>query len=58
MLRPLPFIAMRQQADEARHAQPFALAGRDELVEQHLRSVGEIAELRLPQRQRIGRASE
>ena len=53
MLRPLPFIAMRQQADEAGHAQPFALARRDELVEHHLRAVGEIAELRFPQRQRI-----
>ena len=51
---PWPFIAVRQQADEARHAQPFAFAGRDELVEHHLRAVGEIAELRLPQRQRVG----
>ena len=54
MLRPLPFVAVRQQADEARHAQPLALARRDELVEHHLRAVGEIAELRLPQRQRVG----
>ncbi len=41
-------------ADEARHAQPLALARGDELVEHHLRAVGEIAELRLPQRQRVG----
>jgi hypothetical protein len=40
-------------ADEARHAQPLALARRDELVEHHLRAVGEVAELRLPQRQRV-----
>ena len=53
MLRPLPFVAVRQQADEAGHAQPFALARGDELVEHHLRAVGEIAELRLPQRQRV-----
>ena len=53
MFRPLAFVAMRQQADEARHAQPFALARRDELVEHHLRAIGEIAELRLPQRQRL-----
>ena len=52
MLRPLAFIAVRQQADEARHAQPLALARRDELVEHHLRAVGEVAELRFPQRQR------
>ena len=53
MLRPLSFVAVRQQADEARHAQPFALARRDELVEHDLRAVGEIAELRLPQGQRV-----
>ena len=53
MLRALPFIAVRQQADEAGHAQPFALGRRDELIEQHLRAVGEIAELRFPERQRI-----
>ena len=53
MLRPLPFIPMRQHADEAGHAQPFALAGGDELVEQHLRAVGKVAELRFPDRERI-----
>src|SRR5580704_5576074 len=54
MLRPLPFIAVRQEAHEPRHAQPFAFARRDELVEHHLGAVGEIAELRLPQSERIG----
>jgi hypothetical protein len=49
---------VRQQADEARHAQPLALARRDELVEHHLRAVGEIAELRFPQRQRVRLESE
>ena len=53
VLRPLAFIAMRQQADEARHAQPLALARRDELVDDDLRAVGEIAELRFPQGQRL-----
>ena len=53
MLRPLALVAVRQQADEAGHAQPFALARGDELVEHHLRAVGEVAELRLPQRQRV-----
>ena len=53
MLRPLPFIAMRQQADETRHAQPFTFARGDELVEQHLGAVGEIAELGFPHRKRI-----
>src|SRR6516225_2959184 len=49
MLGALAFIAVGQQADEARHAQPFALAGGNELVEDDLGAVGEIAELRLPQ---------
>ena len=51
MLRSLTFIAVRQQADEPGHSQPLALARRDELVEHDLRAVGEVAELRLPQRQ-------
>src|SRR5260370_14186571 len=54
MLRPLALVTVRQHADEARHAQPLALARRDELVEYDLRAVGEIAELRLPHRERIG----
>ena len=41
---------MQQKADETRHAQPFALARRDELVEHHLRTIGKIAELGFPQR--------
>ena len=53
VLRSLPLIAVWQQADEARHAKPFALARGDELVEQHLRAIGEVAELGFPQRQRI-----
>ena len=53
VLRPLALIAVRQQADEAGHAQPLALARGDELVEDHLRAVGEVAELRFPQGQRL-----
>ena len=53
MLRALALVAMRQQADEAGHAQPFALARRNELIEHNLRAVGEVAELRLPHGQRI-----
>src|SRR5450631_3576648 len=53
MLRSLPLIAVWQHADEAGHAQPFAFARRDELVEQYLRAVGEITELGLPDRQRV-----
>jgi len=58
MLRSLAFIAMGQHADEAGHAQPLALARRDELVEQHLRAVGEVAELRFQTVSAFGSASE
>ena len=56
MLRTLALVAVRQQADEARHAQPLALTRRQELVEDHLGAVGEVAELGLPtgQRHRLG----
>jgi hypothetical protein len=49
---PWPFVAVRQQQHEAAHALPLLLAGGDELVDDDLRAVGEIAELRFPQRQR------
>jgi hypothetical protein len=59
MLRPLALIAVRQQADEARHAQPLALARRDELVEHHLRAVGESRRTALPTwSSALGSASE
>ena len=54
MLGALAFIAMGQQHHQTRHAQPLALAGRDELVDHHLRAVHEIAELGFPDGQRIG----
>src|SRR5918993_238785 len=49
MLRPLALVAVREETHEPGHAQPLAFARRDELVEHHLRPVGEVAELRLPQ---------
>jgi hypothetical protein len=57
VFRTLAFITVRQKADEARHAQPLAFARRDELVENDLRTVCEVAELGFPERQRI-RASQ
>ena len=54
VLGALPFITMRQQKRQARHAQPLAFARRDELVDQDLRRVAEIAELRLPEHERFG----
>src|SRR5687768_12901535 len=49
MLGPLAFIAVREQADQAAMTLPFGLRGGDELIEQHLCAVREIAELRFPQ---------
>ena len=49
----LALIAVRQEADQGRQAQPLPLASGDELVEDNLRAIGEVAELRLPERQRI-----
>ena len=51
MLRPLPFEAVRKQHDEAAGAQPLGFAGGDELVDDALRAIGEVAELRFPQHQ-------
>ena len=48
MLGTLPFVAVRQQQHEAAHAAPFHFAGSDELIDDHLRDVREVAELRLP----------
>src|SRR4029079_12816861 len=56
MLRPLPFEAVRKEHDEAASAQPLGFAGGDELVDDRLRAVGEVAELRFPQHEaaRVG----
>ena len=54
VLRPLALVAVGQQQDKAGEQVPLGLAGRDELVDDDLRAVGEVAELRLPQHQRLG----
>ena len=54
MFRTLTFIAVRQQHHEAVGAQPLGLARGDELVDDDLRAVGEIAELGFPQHQGVG----
>ena len=56
MLRTLAFIAMRQEDGQAAETTPLGKAGGDELVEDHLGAVGEVAELRFPHHQgfRIG----
>ena len=48
VFRALAFIPMRQQQHDATGARPLRFAGRDELVDDDLRAVGEIAELRFP----------
>ena len=48
VLRPLAFVAVRQQHHQTAHTAPLLLAGADELVDNHLRAVGEVAELRFP----------
>ena len=53
MFRPLPFIAMRQQHDQARHAQPLGLARGDELINDYLRAIGEVTKLTFPQHHRL-----
>ena len=56
MLGALAFVAVRQQHHEAADAAPLHFARRDELVDDHLRAVGEVAELRFPDHEarRIG----
>ena len=57
MLRAHAFVTVRQQQDQVAGRLPLRFGGDDELVDHRLRAVGEIAELRLPQRQH-GRIAE
>ena len=52
MVRAVAVVAVRQEENEPAPLTPLGLAGRDELVHDALRVVGEIAELRLPQHER------
>ncbi|MNT31173.1 hypothetical protein D3C72_1669980 [compost metagenome] len=51
MLRTLPFVAVWQQHHQATHTAPFLLAGADELVDNNLRTVSKVTELRFPDSQ-------
>src|SRR4051794_35593289 len=53
MLGTLALIPMRKKHHEPAHALPLALGARDELVDDDLRAVGEIAELRFPDGQSL-----
>ena len=53
MLRALAFEAVGEQQHEAALLAPLVLGGDDELVDDRLRAVGEVAELRLPAHERV-----
>src|SRR5215471_14420183 len=53
MLRALPLVTVRQKQHDSRWKIPFVLARADELVDNHLRAISEISELRLPQNERL-----
>ena len=55
VLRARALVAVRQQQRQARRLAPLGQAGDDELVDDHLRRVDEVAELRLPQHERLRR---
>ncbi len=49
VLRSLALVAVGQEEHEAGELSPLLPARRDELVDRHLRGVGEVAELGFPQ---------
>ena len=53
MFRPLAFVSVRQKKREPAVTIPLRLRGRQELIEYHLRTVGEIAELRFPDHEHL-----
>src|SRR5438309_4124601 len=53
VLRTLALVSVRQQHHNARKQSPLRLASGDELVDDDLRAVREVAELRLPKHQRL-----
>ena len=55
VLRARALVAVRQQQGEAGLLAPLRLARGDEAVDDHLGRVGEVAELRLPQDEALGR---
>src|SRR6185312_13892975 len=54
MFGTLAFVTVRQKHDEAAHAKPLGLTRSDELIDDDLRAVGEVAKLRFPERERLG----
>src|SRR5213083_460734 len=54
VLGALALVAVREEQHEAAHALPLRLRAGEELVDDHLRAVDEVAELRLPEDQPAG----
>jgi len=54
MFRPLAFKSVRKKKDDARRKIPFVFTCADELIDNHLRAVYEVAELRFPQNEGFG----
>src|SRR5258708_32896716 len=54
MLRTLAFITLRQQHDKSGEQAPLVFAGGNKLIDDHLRAISKISELRFPQYQSIG----
>src|SRR5438067_10398490 len=54
MFGSLSFVAVRKEQHDAAGALPFGFGGNNELIDDRLRTVCEIAELRLPQTQHVG----
>ena len=55
VLGPVALVAVRQEERQARRLPPLREPGGDELVDDDLRAVDEVAELRLPEDERLGR---
>ena len=55
VLRTRALVAVREQQRQPRGLAPLGQAAGDELVDDDLGAVGEVAELRLPEHQRLGR---
>src|SRR5438309_830241 len=58
MFGALPFVAVWQEEHDPAHPLPFRFGADNELIDDRLRAIGEIAKLRLPhdKRPRVGRA--
>ena len=54
VFRSLAFVAVGKKQDEAGEQAPLGFAGGDELIDDGLRDVDEIAELRFPENERFG----